>query len=114
MYLELTGVQSVHPDFKLPTRRNGEPLQPLGFSVQGQFIVARYLGWEPVSGPAVDEYLLDIVFNSDGEEIFRASSRMLEEPPEPTPLLARLRYALCLIFNVLPVRARSGSHAETT
>ena len=102
MNLEVTSIQSIHPDFKLPTRSNGDPLEPVGMSVQGDYLAVRYLGWEPVSGPAVDEFFLDVFYNSEGREVFRVVSRIVEPPPEPPTLLQRVRYALCLIFNVRP------------
>ena len=102
MHLEITSVQSSHPEFKLPTRRNGEPLQPSQIAVQGPYLVCRYFGWEPVEGPSVDEIFLDIFYNSDGSEVFRATGRMIPPPPEPPTFFERLRYALCVIFGVRP------------
>jgi hypothetical protein len=102
MFLELTDVQSIHPDFKLPTRRNGDPLEPSNVVVHGQYLVCRYFGWEPVSGPAVDEYCLDVFYNSDGREVLRATSRMVEPPPEPPTFFERLHLAWRLILGMRP------------
>ncbi len=102
MNLEVTGVQSIHPDFKLPTRRNGEALEPISVSLQGEYVVVRYVGWEPISGPAVDDFFLDVFYNAEGREVFRVTGRILEPAPKPPTFLQRLRYALCLIFAVRP------------
>jgi hypothetical protein len=102
MNLELISVQSNHPQFQPPTRRNGDPLEPVSIMVQGEFVVARYVGWEPVEGPDIDEFFLDVFYNTEGREVFRATGRMIPSPPEPPSFLLRLRYALCLMFKVRP------------
>jgi hypothetical protein len=101
-YLVLEKVRSMLPEFTPPTKRNGEQYVPTFVTVRGQFVIVRYLGWEPIQGPRLDEFFLDIFYNSEGREVFRAQSKIVEPPPEPPPLSERLRYALYLIFGIRP------------
>jgi hypothetical protein len=97
VYLELTNVRSIDPDFKPPTRRNGEELMPSSVTVQGQYLVVRFFGWEPVEGPAVDQFFLEIFYGPDGREVFRASGKIFPPPPPPPTLFQRLIGAMVMI-----------------
>lgn len=72
---------------------------PFSVTVQGQYVVVRFFGWEPLEGPAVDHFFLDIFYGPDGHEVFRASGKMLEPPPEPPTFFERLSDAVGLIFG---------------
>jgi hypothetical protein len=98
-YIVLSKVRSMLPDFKIPTRRNGEELLPSSVTVRGQFIMVRYFGWEPVEGPRADNFFLDVFYNSDGSEIFRVQSKIVEAPPDPPTFVERLRYAFWILLG---------------
>jgi hypothetical protein len=102
MHIELTNFRSMHPDFKTPTRRNGEELQPLSIAVQGQYLVCRFVGWEPIEGAAFDEFFLDCFFGPDGREVFLAFGKIVVPPPEPPTFFERLSDALRLVSGTPP------------
>jgi hypothetical protein len=99
MLLELTDATSTNPDFAAPKRRNGEELTLFSVAVQGQFMVLRYLGWEPVEGPAVDRFFLDLYYNQYGREVFRVTVKVVEPPPPPLTFGNKLRRAFRSIFE---------------
>lgn len=96
--LELGKIRSIHPDFKPPTRNNGEELVPSSVRVRGEYIVVRYFGWEPISGPAIDRFFLDVFYNSEGREVVRVNVKVLLEPPTPT-FFERLRDAIYVMLG---------------
>jgi hypothetical protein len=98
-YIVLSEVRSMLPDFKLPTRRNGEELVPSSVTVRGRFIMVRYFGWEPVEGPSARSFFLDVFYNSDGSEVFRAQSKIVEVPPDPPTFFERFRYAFWIVLG---------------
>lgn len=102
-YPVLTKVSSLIPDFKMPTRRNGEELDPMSVAAFGLFIIVRYRGWEPVEGSAAEDFVLDVFYNSEGREVFRAQSKIFQAPPDPPTFLERLKFALYLLMGPLPV-----------
>jgi hypothetical protein len=99
VYLVVSKVRSMLPDFKLPTRRNGENLIPASVTVRGRFVIVRYFRVEAVEGPTADAFFLDVFYNSDGSEVFRAHSSIIEPPPAPPAFLQRLRFAIYVLIG---------------
>jgi hypothetical protein len=108
MMLELTDIRSTNADFKPPTRRNGEELRLHSVGAQGEYFVVRYFGWEPVEGPAIDRFMIDVYYNHLGSEAFRVTARLIEPPPATPTLLERLLAALQIIFGMQTLDADLG------
>lgn len=94
MFLQLVDIKSTNPEFKAPARRNGEEMDLLSVESSGQYVVIRYICAEPVEGPALEQYLVDIYCNDQGAEVFRVTAKIVHPPPPPPTFKAKLRSAL--------------------
>jgi hypothetical protein len=98
MFFQLSDAKSSNPDFKPPTRRNGEALTLFSVATSGSFIISRYFGEEAIAGPAVERFFVDVYPNHYGREAFRVTAKILEPPPRPPNLWQRIGRALAFVF----------------
>lgn len=99
MFIQLVDIRSTNPEFKPPTRANGEAMELFSVEAAGHYMVARYFSTEPVEGPKMERFFTDLYCNDQGREVFRVTTKIVE-PPAPRPTFgARLRFALSALFS---------------
>jgi hypothetical protein len=94
MLLQLVDIKSANPEYKTPTKHNGEDMDILSVEASGQYVVIRYVCAEPIAGPTMEHRLVDVYCNDHGAEVFRVTAKFIPTPPPPPKFGAKLRAAL--------------------
>lgn len=99
MLIQLVDVRSTNPEFKAPTRTNGEAMDLFSVEALGQYVVVRYFSTETIEGPLTERYFTDLYCNDQGREVFRVTAKIVDPPPPPPAFGAKLRFAFHALFS---------------